>query len=66
MTLCDSTSEEDVVCSDPETYRAEHLPEEEPDEDPMALSEEEVPGMTEAENAATGGESDIASDPESE
>jgi len=66
VTLCDSTSEEDVVCSDPETYRAEHLPEEEPDEDPMALSEEEISGMTEVESAATGGESDIASDPESE
>lgn len=68
VTLCDPTSEEENMCSDPETYRKEHQLKEEIDEDPMVFPEEEVsaPGMTEEEGAVTEGESDIASNPESE
>ena len=68
VTLCDPTSEEDVVCSDPEAYQMEHFLREGSDEDLMVFPEEEVsaPGMTEEGGAVTGGESDIASDSESE
>ena len=68
VTFCDPTSEEDVVCSDPETYRMEHLLREGSDEYPMVFPEEGVfaPEMMKEEGVVTEGTSNIASDSEPE